>query len=82
MIRDLSREPERSMLGLLSALAEYFDQYQTSCSYFSSDVAKLVTQPLWPSRVPRSTSCSVMLKDQLGSLVIGQRKDLSMCDER
>ena len=28
---------------------------------FSRDVAKLVTHPLWPSRVPRITNCSAML---------------------
>jgi hypothetical protein len=43
MIRVLSREPDKSMLG------------------FSRDVAKLVTQPEWPSRVPRRTSCSDIL---------------------
>lgn len=31
-------------------------------SYFSREVAKLVTQPLWPSRVPRRMSCSAMIK--------------------
>lgn len=31
------------------------------CAYFSIEVAKLVTQPLWPSRVPFRISCSVML---------------------
>jgi hypothetical protein len=30
-------------------------------SHFSRDVAKLVTQPLWPSRVPRWMSCSAMM---------------------
>ena len=30
-------------------------------SYFSNEVAKLVTHPLWPSRVPRITNCSAML---------------------
>lgn len=30
-------------------------------AYFSSEVAKLVTQPLWPSRVPRWISCSAMI---------------------
>ena len=29
-------------------------------AHFSSEVAKLVTQPEWPSRVPRRTSCSDM----------------------
>jgi hypothetical protein len=30
-------------------------------AYFSSEVARLVTQPLWPSRVPRWISFSVMI---------------------
>jgi hypothetical protein len=30
--------------------------------HFSRDVAKLVTQPLWPSRVPRCMSCSAMVR--------------------
>lgn len=30
-------------------------------SYFSREVAREVTQPLWPSRVPRRTSCSAMM---------------------
>lgn len=31
------------------------------CPYFSREVAREVTQPLWPSRVPRRTSCSAMI---------------------
>lgn len=42
MIRVLSRDPERSMLG------------------FSREVAKLVTQPLWPLRVPLRINCSAI----------------------
>ena len=30
-------------------------------TYFSREVAREVTQPEWPSRVPRSTSCSAMI---------------------
>ena len=30
-------------------------------AYFSREVAKLVTQPAWPSSVPLSTSCSAMI---------------------
>lgn len=30
-------------------------------SYFSREVARQVTQPLWPSRVPRRTNCSAMM---------------------
>jgi hypothetical protein len=45
MINDLSREPDRSMLG------------------FSREVAREVTHPLWPSRVPFRMSVSVILRD-------------------
>jgi hypothetical protein len=34
---------------------------QLGLAYFSIEVAKLVTQPLWPSRVPFKMSCSVMM---------------------
>ena len=30
-------------------------------THFSREVAKLVTQPLWPSRVPLSNNCSDMM---------------------
>ena len=30
-------------------------------THFSSEVAREVTQPEWPSRVPRRTSCSAMI---------------------
>jgi len=43
MIKDLSRDPDKSMLG------------------FSREVARDVTHPLWPSRVPLSMSCSDIL---------------------
>ena len=33
---------------------------------FSRDVARDVTHPLWPSRVPLRMSCSVMLRNRLG----------------
>jgi len=32
---------------------------------FSSDVAREVTHPLWPVRVPFKMSCSVMLEDEV-----------------
>ena len=32
-------------------------------SYFSREVAREVTQPEWPSRVPRRTSCSAIVID-------------------
>ena len=60
MMRDLSRLPERSIFGLhtVSCLSPcYLGRYDD----FSSEVAKLVTHPLWPSRVPRITNCSPML---------------------
>lgn len=34
---------------------------RSQVSYFSREVAREVTQPLWPSRVPRRTSCSAMM---------------------
>jgi hypothetical protein len=55
MIKVLSLEPERSMLG------------------FSREVAREVTHPEWPSRVPLRMSCSVMLSDRL-------RGAQSICD--
>lgn len=32
-----------------------------NAAHFSSEVAREVTQPLWPSRVPRRISCSAMM---------------------
>lgn len=43
------------MMRVLSRLAE------RSMFGFSRLVARDVTQPLWPSRVPRITNCSAML---------------------
>ena len=43
------------MMRVLSLLAE------RSMFGFSALVARDVTQPLWPSRVPRITNCSAML---------------------
>jgi len=63
MISDLSRLPDRSILGLcfhpisLPTLL----RYRVLATHFSNEVAKLVTHPLWPTRVPRITSCSAML---------------------
>jgi hypothetical protein len=45
MIKVLSLEPERSMLG------------------FSREVAREVTHPEWPSRVPLRMSCDVNLEE-------------------
>jgi len=39
-------------------------------AYFSSEVARLVTQPEWPSRVPRRTSCSAIVVDLEGVEVL------------
>jgi hypothetical protein len=39
-------------------------------TYFSMDVAKEVTQPLWPSRVPFRINCSVMLGNRLKRLIM------------
>lgn len=75
MIRVLSREPERSMLGLVASqcLSRAHDESSASqlpgaaalicpeSTYFSREVAREVTQPEWPSRVPRSTNCSAMI---------------------
>lgn len=64
MIRDLSRLADRSIFGLI-ACQKLMHSFITVgiffYPYFSSDVAKLVTQPLWPSRVPRRISCSAMM---------------------
>jgi len=60
MIRVLSREPDKSMFGLgrgQSQLSHRSEQF----TYFSKDVAREVTQPEWPSRVPRWMSCSAMI---------------------
>ena len=66
-MRDLSRLPDRSIFGLIDC------QHHTSprlawkvFPYFSKDVAKLVTHPEWPSRVPRITNCSAMLGKEVG----------------
>lgn len=39
-------------------------------TYFSREVARDVTQPEWPSRVPRRTNCSAMLCGRLVTLGI------------
>ncbi len=49
---------------------------QMSSPYFSRDVAKLVTQPLWPSRVPRCTNCSVIL----GNWEVWRHVDICLSD--
>ena len=36
---------------------------------FSREVAREVTQPLWPSRVPLRMSCSVMMMEVVGVAV-------------
>lgn len=62
MIRVLSRLPERSMLGLhgpgqqdgATAWFFFFVFFFSSRSYFSIEVAKLVTQPFCRSRVSQS----------------------------
>jgi hypothetical protein len=53
------------MLGLEAELVRMsYSMRKTEgrISYFSREVAREVTQPLWPSRVPRRTSCSAMVK--------------------
>lgn len=73
MIKVLSREPERSMFGLpMWVRCCAWQNCILIVSYFSREVAKLVTQPEWPSRVPRSTSCSAMLAAvERGAVVVG-----------
>lgn len=45
-----------------------------ACTYFSREVAREVTQPVWPSRVPRRTNCSAMLCGRVVTLgIIGGR---------
>jgi hypothetical protein len=38
-----------------------FRGVQNSITHFSREVAREVTQPEWPSRVPRRTNCSAMI---------------------
>ena len=38
-----------------------FSLVDLGVAHFSGEVAKLVTHPLWPSRVPRCMSCSAMI---------------------
>jgi hypothetical protein len=42
-----------------------------SQTYFSREVAREVTQPLWPSRVPRRTNCSAMVDVEWLKLRVG-----------
>lgn len=53
-------------VGAIDAIAvrdrSILNSHVNSGAYFSREVAKLVTQPLWPSRVPRRISCSAMIK--------------------
>lgn len=76
-MRVLSRLPERSMFGLHFPSA--FEEVRSSIFFyffftnFSNEVAKLVTHPLWPLRVPRITNCSPMLgKKKLFSKLEGR----------
>lgn len=59
-MRLLSRLPERSIFGLEVPLT-VLSKLVYSDTHFSSDVARLVTQPLWPSSTPRITNCSDMM---------------------
>jgi hypothetical protein len=64
MIKVLSRLADRSMLGLwvfISIQLPHLKVLLHADTYFSRDVAREVTHPEWPSRVPRSTNCSAML---------------------
>jgi len=62
MMRVLSRLPERSILGLWNGqrISSIVGHAQKA-SYFSREVARLVTHPECPSKEPRNTSCSDML---------------------
>lgn len=60
-MRVLSRLPERSMFGLHFCQLLGGTQLIFPPTNFSNEVAKLVTHPLWPLRVPRITNCSPML---------------------
>ena len=57
-----SREEHIWALSYVSAFSHLCPQIIT---YFSSDVAKLVTHPLCPSRVPRITNCSAIFGREL-----------------
>jgi hypothetical protein len=45
----------RAQCSIANFIANFGD------THFSREVAREVTQPEWPSRVPRSTSCSAMI---------------------
>ena len=80
-MRVLSRDPDRSMFGLhVNCQPNDFRQFLPSAelqsilmfanTYFSREVAREVTQPVWPSRVPRRTNCSAILCGGLVTLGI------------
>ena len=73
MIRVLSRLPESSILGLTKYQLGISGSFK-SITYLSNEVAKLVTHPEWPSRVPRITNCSAIL----GKVFLGGT-DSRMC---
>jgi hypothetical protein len=62
----LNQCPKSSKTNVSSSLSAYdffciFFDANSVFPYFSREVAREVTQPLWPSRVPRRTICSAML---------------------
>lgn len=56
----LSRLLDKSMFGL-GEFSLGLLRRRICHAHFSNDVARLVTQPLWPSRTPRITNCSDIL---------------------
>jgi hypothetical protein len=60
MISVLSRLAERSMSGLTANQYRFWGLHRQT--NFSIELARAVTQPLWPSRVPRNTRCSDIVR--------------------
>ena len=84
-MRVLSRLPDRSMFGLHVHKLHASPIQAFSITHFSSDVARLVTHPLWPTRVPRITNCSAILgnsssEDAL-NLLKGKLDNTENCNE-
>jgi hypothetical protein len=53
-------------------LVHYYAVILFCCpTYFSREVAREVTHPVWPSRVPLRTNCSAMMKQCCLKLLMG-----------
>lgn len=51
-------------------------------TYFSREVAREVTQPVWPSRVPRRTNCSAMMCGRVLTLGINGGRTRWWCFQK